>query len=411
MAKKVAIVGAGAAGMMGAIVLLRAGFEVDIFEQNSKVGKKILVSGNGHCNITNKNQSPQHYLLNSNQFIEDILSRFDFKKLETYLNSLGLNIFTKSDGKAYPLSYEAKSVVLIFTQTLQKLGGKIFYEHKIADIKKRGLFSITCKQGMFDGYDSVIITTGGPAAPRLGGSDDGHTLARSFGHTIAPAYPVLVPLILDFIYAKELSGVKTDAKVTLFINNKQEVMIYGDILFTKYGISGLAILDISLYVSSAILNHQRVYLSLNLLPMFDRQTLARQIVKLCKNVPYMSVFAILSGIVSHKLSLVILKMLSIDTSLAARELNQKQINRISNSVTNFKVQVTNTRDFEYAEAAGGGISIDEIDAKTMESKKCKNLFFAGEVLDVIGKRGGYNFHFAFASGFLAAKGVMTVNKK
>ncbi len=411
MAKKIAIVGAGAAGMMGAVVLLRAGFEVDIFEQNSKAGKKILVSGNGHCNITNKNQSSEYYLLDNNQFIQSILSSFDFKKLETYLNSLGLNIFSKSDGKAYPLSYEAKSVVLIFTQTLQKLGGKIFYEHKITDINKHGLFCITCKQGLFDGYDSVIITSGGPAAPRLGGNDDGHTLARLFGHTIVPAYPVLVPLVLDFAYTKELSGVKTEAKTTLFINNKQEMTIYGDILFTKYGISGLAILDISLYVSSAILNHQRVSLSFNLLPAFDRQTLARQIVKLCKNVPYMSIFAILSGMLSHKMVSVILKTLSIDADLAASQINQKQINHISNSITNFKVQVTNTRGFEYAEAAGGGVSIDEIDAKTMESKKCKNLYFAGEVLDVVGKRGGYNFHFAFASGFLAAKGIETVNKK
>lgn len=411
MAKKIAIVGAGAAGMMAAIVLLKAGFKVDLFEQNSKVGKKILVSGNGHCNITNKNQSPEYYITENQDFIQNILRRFDFKTLEDFLLSLGLSVFSKSDGKTYPLSYEAKSVVLIFTQTLQKLGAGLLYDHKVTKINRSDLFCIVCKQGLFDGYDNVIITAGGLAAPKLGGNDGGYALARSFGHTITPIYAVLVPLVLKFSYTNELSGVKIYANTTLFINNRQSTMIAGDVLFTKYGISGLAILDISMYASKALLNGDTVFLSINLLPDFNRQTLASLISKLCKNAQKISIFAIISGIISHKLALVILKMLKIDFDLVASRINQKQIHRISNSITNFKIQATHTRGFEYAEATGGGVNIDEINIKTMESKKCKNLYFAGEVLDVVGKRGGYNFHFAFASGFLAANSIKMVNKK
>lgn len=410
MAGKVAVVGAGAAGMMAATVLLKAGLQVDIFEQNSKAGKKILVSGNGHCNITNKNLTPQCYHVDNIEFIQEVLRVFDFKKLEAFFGSLGMSLFSKSDGKTYPLSYEAKSVVLIFTQTLQQLGGRIFYEYKVTGIKKRDLFCITCKQGSFDGYDSVIVTSGGPAAPALGGSDDGYAWARSFGHNIKPSYAVLVPLILDFSYKQELSGVKTDALTTLFVNNRQKMTIAGDVLFTKYGISGLAILDISFYASLALVNRHKVFLSINLLPAFNRQTLAGQISRLCKNAQQISIFAVISAMVAHKLALVILKMLNIDTKTAACLINQKQVNGIANSITNFRVKVVNTRGFEYAEAAAGGIDIGEIDAGTMESKKCRGLYFAGEVLDVVGKRGGYNFHFAFASGFLAAKAIMTVNK-
>ncbi|WP_345993813.1 NAD(P)/FAD-dependent oxidoreductase [Sulfurimonas sp. HSL-1716] len=406
--KKVAIIGAGAAGLTASVILAREGVQVELFEQNSKNAKKILVSGNGHCNISNKNIDVSNYISDNPQFAEYALKRFGFKELEKFMNSLGLLLFCKEDGKCYPLSYEAKSVLSAFEETLANLDVKIFNGHRVESITKDKCFTLTCNDNekRYGGYDALIVASGLKAAPQLGGNDDGLKFARSLGHTISEPYPSLVGLHSDSEHNGMLSGVKVRGRICVYVDRFKEKSIKGDILFTAYGISGLAVLDISQTASKALLNHQEVELSLDLISEFNPQSLSAQLLQLCKKVPQHSVLSLLSGIIPSKLAAVVLKEMKIQESMQALHLNTKMIKGIMNKLQNYRLRIIDTHGYKHAEVCGGGVNTNEIDAKSFESKKVKDLYFIGEVLDVTGERGGYNFQFAFASAHQCAKAVL-----
>jgi predicted Rossmann fold flavoprotein len=263
--KKIAIIGAGASGLMCSILCARSSLSVDIYEQNEKCAKKILVSGNGRCNITNVTITTNDYFSENKAFIQDSLNTFSFKEFEKFTSSIGLLLETKQDGKVYPLSNEAKSVANIFISTAINLGVHFHTQTRITD---------TDIESMLSKYDSVIIATGSQAAPHLGGNNDGHLFAKYFGHTIVPSYPSLVQLELDSKYAHKMSGTKVDGEVSVFINAQKTSTYLGDILFTNYGISGFSILDASQEISHALMNFQAVDIQINLLPKFTAQKLS-----------------------------------------------------------------------------------------------------------------------------------------
>ncbi len=405
--QKIAIIGGGATGLIAAVCLARAGKNVEIFEQNSKLGKKILISGNGHCNISNTNLSSQNYICKYPKFVKDVLDNFDFLTFKKFLYSISLLIFNKEDGRTYPLSYEAKSVMLAFESVLSNLDVKIFYNTRVSDVQKNNSFSITCNDIIYKDFSDVIISSGLQAMPRLGANEDGLVFAKKFGHTISPTYPALVALKLKSLLCEKLSGVKTHANVALFIDNQKRQTISGDILFTKYGISGLAILDISSFVSKKILNHQKVELSLNLFAQHSRQALSTILRDLCKN--SVSILSAICGLVAYKIAIAILEIVKIQPELLASKISRKTINIIVNILIDWRFEITDTRGFQYAEASGGGVDLKEIQSQSLQSKKCNNLYFGGEVLDVLGKRGGYNFHFAFGCGYMIAKNIINKN--
>lgn len=385
--KRVAIVGGGASGLMCAIVCAKNGCSVDIFEQNSKIGKKILVSGNGKCNITNKFLNKDDYHSNNSEFVEYALKKFGFYEFKKFVESFGLLLHTKDDGKCYPFSFEAKNVVFLLQNYASKLGVKFHTDIKVKDIK-----------ALFTNYNSVVIATGSEASPHLGGCSDGLEFAKEFGHNIIPTYPSLVQLELNSKTAPKMSGVKLNAEVTLFLNYQKELSISGDILFTNYGISGLAILDISQKVSVALQNYEMVDISLNILPTFTQQQLSAYILNSYKQNGF-TLKTILYSLLPTKVVNVIadeFNTTKIDTKLSKN---------IANKLQNIKFEVTKTRGFRYAEVAGGGVDITQINPKTMESLKKENLYFIGEVLDIVGKRGGYNLAWAWASGYVCAKAI------
>jgi len=392
--KKVAIIGGGASGLLCAIFCAKKSLQVDIFEQNSKCAKKILVSGNGRCNITNKNITLNDYFSQNPLFVEFALKEFGFSEFEKFCESIGLLLDVKNDGRVYPISNEAKGVASLLLSNAKSLGVTIHTDKKISDIKK-----------LLSEYDSVVIATGSEAASHLGGNRDGLVFAEEFGHNIIPTYPSLVQLHLNSNIAKKMSGAKIDGEVTLLINNKKELTSSGDILFTDYGISGFAVLDISQMASSALMEISHVSISINLLPTFSAQKLSAHISKLAVSSPKMTIFDILIGLVPTKIASGILEELDISTSLCGDEIGIKLSKKISNQMLNWRFDVNDTHGFRHAEVSGGGVDTTEINSRTMESLKQKNLYFCGEVLDVVGRRGGYNFAFAWASGHLAAKHI------
>ena len=394
MAKTVAIIGAGASGLLCAIFCAKAGLHVTLYEQNTKPAKKILVSGNGRCNITNKNLRVNDFFSQNPSFVEYAINTFGFKEFEKFTASIGLLLHVTDDGRAYPLSNEAKSVAKIFQEYAHTLGVIFHTEHKITDIKK-----------LTNSYDSVVVASGSRAASHLGGNADAEEFAKTFGHTVIEAYPSLVQLHLSSKTAHKMSGAKLNAEVTLLINHQKETTISGDVLFTNYGVSGFAILDISQRAAQALLEYAAINISINLLPEFTAQKLSAHLLHVKKNMPAFTLLDILVGLVPLKIAHGILQELHVNPE--SKNIDTKFSKKIANLMLNWRFEVTDTHGFRHAEVSGGGINTLEVNEKTFESKKKKNLYFIGECLDVVGKRGGYNFAFAWASGYAAAKAIST----
>lgn len=399
----IAIIGGGAAGLMAALFAARAGANVTLYEHNSSVGKKILASGNGRCNIINTTATAEDYAGKDPQFVTYVLKQLNFHYFEKFCHSIGLLLDIKEDGRCYPLSNEAKSVLIALKSSVSDAGVKILTESKVIRITQNGSdFIVHTEQGR-EHYTKVLIATGSEAAPQLGATADGYAFAKSFGHEIIPTYPSLVQLHLNSKNHHKMAGVKTTAEVTLFIDNKSNTKVTGDILFAAYGISGLAILDISQRASHALLHKQRVSIALNLLPRYNREELVNIIEKLFVSLPRHDVHTALCGLLPAKILTYLLDDAAISLSSRVSTLNPKEIKKIAHLIGEWKFEVTDTHGFKHAEVSGGGISTSQVNNKTMESKLVEGLYFAGEVLDVVGKRGGYNFNFAWASGMIAGK--------
>ncbi len=392
--KSVAVIGGGASGLFCAILLAQKGVKVTLFEQNAKVAKKILVSGNGRCNITNKNLSKEDYFSQNPDFVAFALKEFGFTAFEKFVNSIGLPLDVKEDGRAYPLSNEAKSVAKLFEEYAKNLGVNFHYNAHINSIKD-----------FMKKYDGVVVATGSRAASHLGGNSDGEKFAKEFGHSIIPAYPSLVQLEIDAKVVHKMAGAKVDGEVTLFINHQKELTTKGDILFTNYGLSGFAILDISQAASKALLEFNHVAVSLNLLPRLTQQQIAAHLNAVAKRMPAFTLLNILVGLLPIKIATNVLEYLDLSPQTQCSEVNTKTAKKIANCIGNWRFEVEETHGFRHAEVSSGGIDTQEINPKTMESLKQKNLYFVGEVLDVVGRRGGYNFAFAWASAFVCAKSV------
>jgi len=391
---KTAIIGAGASGLITAIFCAKNGIEVDIFEQNEKCAKKILVSGNGRCNITNANLSKENYISENPDFVTFALKEFGFESFKKFALSIGLILDIKEDGRAYPLSNEAKSVAHLLQDYAKNLGVNFLTNTRIENIKE-----------LLTKYNSVVVATGSEAASHLGGNTDGYKFAQEVEHSIIPTYPSLVQLHLSTKIAHKMAGAKLNGEVTLLVNHKKECATKGDILFTKYGVSGFSILDISAQASLALMNYAAVSVSLNLLPEYTMQKLSTHILNMTKNLPSFTILDILIGLIPIKIATNLLDELEVSHTLKADAIHTKLAKKIANTLLNWRFEVSDTHGFRHAEVSGGGVNTYEINHKTMESSKCHNLYFVGEVLDVVGHRGGYNFAWAWASGVLAAKNI------
>lgn len=401
----VAIIGGGAAGLMAALTAARAGAKVTIYEHNAQAGKKILASGNGRCNIINTTAFVSDYFGEDPHFVRYALEQMPFKTFEKFALSIGLLLDIKDDGRCYPLSNEAKSVVNAFQVAIAQAGVTLLKEqHVIAITQEKKQFYIMTKERS-QPYDKLLIATGSQAAPQLGATEDGLTFAKAFGHEVVPTYPSLVQLHLDSPYPSKMAGVKTMAEVTLYLNGKAQEKALGDTLFTRYGISGLTVLDLSQKASEALLNGQHVSIGVNLLPQFSRQALSSQLEKLFRAVPQHPLEIALSGLISSKIVMQVLKSVALQPQSTTASLHTKQIKKLAHQLQDWRFEVSDTHGFKHAEVSGGGVSTAQVDEKSMESKKVKDLYFAGEVLDIVGKRGGYNFNFAWASGVLAGKSL------
>ena len=397
------IIGAGAAGLAAAITAARAGASVKILEKRKKAGSKIVASGNGRCNIGNRFIEPSRYRSrNSARAIAQMLAPAfgNDDTVAEFLQSIGVELVCKDEGKLYPMSENGASVVDLLLLECKRTGVEIVYEAQVETVSYRdNLFEIECLAGSFRD-EVLLLCTGSPAAPQMGGGSSGPDIAASLGHSVSVPLPALVPLESGERWTAKAAGVKLYAKVELYADGSPVAEKEGDILFTDYGISGLAVLDISIEAVLRMADWQYCELRLDLMPGFDKnglKRLLRQRVIESRNLP---VDCWLSALLHRKIVPVILQKSNIKAKSEA-ELNDKDIAKLAYTIANLPLPLSCAREFRYAEVSLGGVSLDEVDPQTMRSKVRPNLYLAGEVLDIVGERGGYNLHFAWLSGIKA----------
>jgi len=391
------IIGAGAAGLCAAITQARAGVKVLLLEQNKKIGKKILVSGNGKCNIDNKYINTNRFHSQNPPFVEEVLKDYDFEVVEKFFTSIGLELIEGKEGKMFPMSLQASSVVELLEYEAKRLGVEILCECEVTGIDKvDALFRVETSQGTKT-CTQLVMASGSPAAPHLGGSNAGYAFATKMGHSLVPRHPSLVQLCSDESWVKGCAGVKVAGLAKLYANGEYITEKKGDLLFTNYGISGLAILDLSREVSTRLANFDYCELSLDLMPELSKEKLTNLLLGRVKQDSEKPLDLWLQGIINKKLIAIILEQSKCKVRVED-QLNRKEINKLVHAIKNLKLSISDTKGFAGAEVATGGIDTAEVNAQTMESKLVPNLFFAGEILDVDGDRGGFNFHFAWVSG-------------
>ncbi len=401
----VAIIGGGASGLVCAIEAARKGHTVSVFEKNSKVGRKILATGNGKCNISNQNISLSRYHGEAIHLMKEVLKRFDALTCKTFFAKLGLEMREGEEGRLYPMSHQATSVVDTLLHEARSLGVHFFLESEVTKVeKKQSTFFLHVKERIHT-FDACVIATGSVAWKALGSSGSGYAFAKAFGHRLIEPFPSLVQCVGEQEDVRIASGVKMESTVELFVEHQNVQSVKGDLLFTDYGLSGSAILEISRKASCAFLEEKHVHVVLDLLPNMSKEALQSLFQKRLACAKGKSLSLWLEGMIPKKLALFILHREKLLHVKDASELGAKEIKKIVFALKAQRLKLYGTKGFESAEVCAGGVDVRELDPKTLMSRKEEHLYFCGEVLDVDGDCGGFNLHFAWASGFCVGQSL------
>lgn len=393
----ITIIGAGASGLFTSILLAKKGYKVTIFEKNIKAGRKIVASGNGRCNITNKDLSYRNFHSTNSDFFKYAISNMPYKKIEKIFFDMGL-LFNKDDSnRVYPMSLQSSCVRDILVNEALKCGVIFQYDSFVTKvIYKNNLFEISIKDKKYlSKY--LIVSTGSPAMEKLGSCSSGYDIAKSFNHKIIKPFASLVQVKSDDKLIYSLSGVKIKANVSLYINNKFINKVYGDILFTKYGLSGNSIIDLSRDISKNI--GKKIYVDMNILPNIDKNILKDILIKRKTLLKDKDTIYLLQSIINTKIIKFIYTKLNIKQN-SIKDISLKDIDNMIALIYSLKVNIIDTNGIQNAEVVAGGVDVKDINRYTMQSNLQKNLYFCGEILDVDGSCGGYNFHWAWSSGYV-----------
>lgn len=395
------VVGAGASGIMTAITSKDRGLEVAILEGSNRIGKKILTTGNGRCNITNKYSNIENFHSLNNNFPKDVLNNFTVNDTLNFFKSIGLPLVELEEGKMFPLSLQASSVLDILRFALEERNIPIHLDTKINKVKyEKNIFKIFTKESEIYTCDKLVLSCGGSSAPNTGSDGSGYALAKTLGHTIISPVPGLVQLKLDYPKLKAISGIKFQGSVEAFSNSVLIRKEYGELLFTDYGISGPPILQISSLISRDLYNKQQIILKVDMFPHMNYESMKEFLDNHFGVFGYRSISESLIGILNKKLIPILLKEAQIaDIHKPCFDLSWKERENILNLVKSWKFNVYDTNSFANSQVTCGGIDTTEVSSITLESNKIKNLFFTGEILDVNGDCGGFNLQWAWSSGY------------
>ena len=421
MHHKLFIIGAGASGLMAAVTARDQGIDTAIIEGNDRLGKKVLTTGNGRCNITNKStvtgadeavNLSVKYHSNQEGFPLPVLRQFGVRQTIDFFNTLGLPLTAIENGRMYPMSLQAASVLEVFRIALEDRNVPIYYKTKVLDVtvsEEHPRFTIHCEtetEGKVTyTSDYLFICTGGLTAPKTGTDGSGYTLAQRLGHTLIHPVPGIVQLKLDSPHLKEITGVKFEGWGHIIVNGEVIRSEYGEVLFTNYGASGPPILQLSRKAAFQLGKGEKVILSLDMMPDRTEEEVIDFLDTHWGMFGHRTVAASLIGILNKKLIPVLLKEAGIsdqDQNLLCQDLSWKSRKALCRLMKRWEFIVTDTNGFPAAQTTAGGIDTTDLKEGTLESKLVPGLYFAGEVMDVDGDCGGYNLQWARSSGYSAA---------
>ena len=401
MKTEIAVIGGGASGLMAAITAKKSGKEVIILERKDRILKKVLITGNGRCNITNVNANISNYFGKNISSVENILNRFTPQDTMDFFNELGIVCNEENRGKVYPLSGQASSVVDALRFEAEKLGIKIETEFYVRKIEKDGFkFRIYSEDRKKIEAGRVIIAAGGQSYPELGSNGSGFELAKELGHSVTKLSPSIVQLKTEKHQVKGLQGIKTDVAVTAYGDNKKICTYDGELLFTDYGISGNVVFNISFVMPL----YKNVEFEIDFMEKFDYNELYEILKERKRILSHLTMENYFNGMINKKLGQFLSKVSGIEKlSKPVKDLNDSDIRKLCTVLKKYRVKILETTGFKNAQVTAGGVSLDEVNAETLESKIVKGLYFSGEVLDVYGECGGFNLQWAWASGYIAGE--------
>jgi len=413
MKKIVAVIGGGAAGLMASYQAAARGAKVVLFERNHNLGRKILISGKGRCNLTNI-KDIDDFIVNypdNGMFLYSSLVRFSNISLMDFFNSRGLKTKVERGGRVFPQSDKALDVV--------KLLEKVCLDARVEIRPNVRVKQLILEKGRIKGIElygfreifnceKVIIATGGLSYPATGSTGDGYKLARQTGHDIIDPKPSLVPLITKERWVKDLQGLTLkNVQLSMYISDKRISKEFGEMLFTHYGISGPIVLTLSREVIKHI-NHKKVEASIDLKPTLSFQALENRVLRDFDEYKNKMLKNALDDLLPKTLIPVFIQYCCIDPNKPINQVSRGERKKLTSSLKDFRMTIVGCKEKE-AIVTQGGVSLKEVNPKTMESKVVKGLYFAGEVLNIDGVTGGYNLQAAFSTGFLAGISAAEMN--
>ena len=396
----VAVIGAGPAGIMAAITASQKKQRVALIEKNAQIGRKLLATGNGRCNLTNKYVSIDRYHGADLKFIETVINQFDQYATMEFFQDLGLVLKEEDNGRIFPRTNQASSVVEVLKYRLSRNKVDVFLDAQVEAIEKSALWKVSLQNNKIIESDKLVIATGGRAAHYLGSTGDGLHWARKFGHSITPIYAALVPVETVETWPKDVQGTKVEASVWATVGSVKISENTGDLLFTSYGVSGPAIMAQAGSIAP-LLKTAQVILHIDLFPDMTQEHLDQIILRIFQKGDRKLLKDSLVGLLPSNLIPVIAGFAEVDEFKQAGEISRRKRLEIVKILKNLTLCVSKLRPLKEAQVTAGGLNTEEIDPLTLESKLVKGLYFAGEIIDADGDSGGFNLQWAWSSGHVA----------
>ena len=392
----ICVIGGGAAGMMAALTAAQSGHHVLLLERQNRVGRKLLATGNGRCNLTNHHVSPAHYHGQTPDFCRYALEVFDVQQTLDWFSEKGLVTTCENSGRVYPYSNMAGSVLDVLRYSLERPEIELHTGCTVTRIRCGNGFTIETDGGSFHA-DKVILAARGAAGSKVGGVMDGYQLAKALGHHRTALFPSLVQLKTDPTYPRALKGVKAEAGIRISRGSDVLAAGRGEILFTEYGVSGPAIFALS---GAAATGGDGLTVALDFLPDWDGDATLHWLRQRRSSAGERESGSLLAGTLHSRLGQMVCKAAGIATQRAGT-LTDGDLQRIAAILRRFTLPITGVCGFDQAQVTAGGLRTDEFDETTMQSKLAPGLYACGEVLDIDGDCGGYNLQWAWSSGYLA----------
>ncbi len=404
--QKVIVIGGGAAGLMAAVTAAQNGAEVLLIEKNKRLGKKLLITGKGRCNVTNT-AALQDFIKNipgNGKFLYSVFSKFFNWDIRSFFEELDVPLKEERGGRIFPVSDKAMDIVDAFERCLRHLAVQVKCNEPVKDLKIENgtVKGVITASGDFYAADKVILAVGGASYPGTGSTGDGYEMVKKWGHSIVPLHPSLVPLESDDDWVKELQGLSLrNVNVTVLCDGKVKNEMFGEMLFTHFGVSGPIILSLSREIVLDLQSGHTVDISINLKPALTKEQLDKRICRDFEKYSRKQLKNSLGELLPSKLIPVVIDLAYIDEDKFVNQISKEERERLVDLLQNLVLNISKPRPLSEAIVTAGGISTKEINPKTMESKIIKNLYCAGEVLDVDGFTGGYNLQAAFSMGYAA----------